>query len=100
MRLVNCTDKKTPTLEQYGHVDQSIEVGGELVKPGASVDVDSADRDHLSNVHAHLLEIGALKWEEAKTDVAAAKPEAVPALASNELPNALVDIAKKDKGRS
>lgn len=95
MRLVNCTNVSTPKLAQHGLLDQSIEVNGALVKPGASAEVPDAEKDHYEKVFAHLLAVGAVKWEEPAPTaevIAAPAPEVVDKAEEGPVRNALVDM--------
>lgn len=94
MRLENLTDKKTPKLEQYSLLAQSIGVDDRLLKPGTSMAIKDEDQDRIEAEHAHLFDVGALGWAE-EAPAAALAPPAVEA--TPELKNALVDMNTKEK---
>jgi hypothetical protein len=56
----NLTDVETPTLRQYGLVEQSIAVGPALLAPGQSMPVDDAHLQHIRPGLQRLVSAGAL----------------------------------------
>lgn len=57
VRVLNCTDDvQNAKLAQFGLVNLQLLVGGELVAPGKSREVEDADLVHIQ----HLIDVGAL----------------------------------------
>lgn len=59
MKVFNLTDVSTDVLEQYQMLNHTIEVGGQSVGPGASIEVDEPEAQLRSRLE-HFLAIGAV----------------------------------------
>jgi hypothetical protein len=69
VKLLNCTDKKTDKLAQYGLVAQGVAVDGELLMPGKEVEIKESDVARVEAEHAHLFAVGALAWTKPQESV-------------------------------
>lgn len=69
MKLLNCTDKKTDKLAQYGLVNQGVAVEGSLLAPGKELEVKESDIARVEAENAHLFSVGALAWTKPEESV-------------------------------
>lgn len=62
-KVYNLTDVSTPTLVQYGLVEQSIAVGGRMIAPGEYAECQN-NGGHLMLILEHLLTVGAVSVDK------------------------------------
>ena len=100
MKLLNESHRGTDIQKQHNLVDQGVAVLGEILMPKSSVEVKDADKAQVEADHAHLFNVGVLKWEEPKKEEPVSSKQEDKRQSSEEPPqNALKDISGTSQKR-